>query len=152
MKEMRCSRCGATKNVRQCPHGMHHQFIPVVHPARQQIEEYALRAFPREACGFVLETGAVVDCTNTDDAPFYRYTIDPAEAQHWWNTGRVRGVWHSHPNDPAVPSEGDMQQWQGDTLLWPFDCLIYSVPDEDLGTYRADGSGRLALLRMESPE
>lgn len=114
-------------------------------PLREQIMEAALKDFPREACGFVLDTGAVVHCTNVDDAPYYRFRIDPDEAAHWWSTDRVVAVWHSHPDAPAVPSELDAEMAHEDL---PF--LIFSVPDEDLGWYVRDG-GALRLLRMESP-
>jgi proteasome lid subunit RPN8/RPN11 len=115
---------------------------------REQIAEAANNAFPKEACGFLLSTGHVVECRNVDDAPWYRFRMEEEEAAVWWRTGFVTAVWHSHPNDPAVPSEDD-EMLAPHTLAF----LIYSVTDEDLGTYCWDErSGRLVLVTMEGPE
>lgn len=115
-------------------------------PIRDQIAEAGNNAHPKEACGFILSTGHVVECLNVDEAPWYRFAIDPDEARAWWETGLVTGVWHSHPDAPAVPSEEDAEQ-----AVESVETLVYSVTDEDLGTYRKSG-GVLLLVKMESPE
>lgn len=115
-------------------------------PVREQIAEAANRDAPKEACGFVLTSGAVVWCTNVDDAPWYRFRIAPDEAEAWWKTGWVTAVWHSHPTGPAVPSEIDIEQAVGG-----IEFLVYSVEDEDLATYRVS-DGALVLVGMEGPE
>lgn len=112
---------------------------------REQIAHASNEDVPQEACGFVLDTGAVVHCKNVDDAPWYRFTMDLADVRTWWSTGRVVGVWHSHPTGPAVPSEVDAER-----ALYGVQTLIYSVEDEDLGTYRLE-QGNLVLESMESP-
>lgn len=103
--------------------------------------------FPEEACGFILGYEAVVSCANVAEEPCVAFRIDPSEADHWWGTGWVTGVWHSHPGDPAVPSEADQALAVPGIETW-----IYSVPDEDLGVYLPDEAGRLQLVRFEGPE
>lgn len=108
------------------------------------ISASALAAFPGEACGLVLEHERVVTCRNISEQPLTNFYIDPVEAHYWWQQGHVTGMWHSHPNDPAVPSQGD------EALAVPgLDYLIYSVTDEDLITYRLDEHGRLQHVRTE---
>lgn len=119
---------------------------PSLGTVREQIARAANTDVPKEACGFVLDSGGVVHCTNVDDAPWYRFRLDPLEAAAWWATGRVVAVWHSHPTGPAVPSEMDEEVATPDT-----DHMIYSVEDEDLVTYHKTHDGKLALVRMESP-
>lgn len=118
---------------------------------REQIAESANRAFPKEACGFLVSGPrgvVVVECLNVDDAPWYRFRMDEDEAAMWWNTGLVRGVWHTHPADPAVPSDGDAEM-----AVQGVETLIYSVLDEDLASYVCDDVfGGLALVKMEGPE
>lgn len=113
---------------------------------RERIAEAANTDVPREACGFVLDDGEVVHCTNVSYTPWFRFKVDPAEAAEWWLTGRVVGVWHSHPTGPAVPSEEDEEDTEPG-----IDHLIYSVEDEDLAVYLVE-DGRFGLVRMESPE
>lgn len=116
---------------------------------REQIAEAANRDAPKEACGFVLDSGEVVHCTNVDEAPWYRFRMDPVEVAAWWGTGRVVAVWHSHPTGPAVPSTDD-EEIASHHEEAGLDVLIYSVEDEDLGYYTVSG-GKLVLTRMESP-
>lgn len=123
------------------------------HPSLGTVREQIARASnvdaPKEACGFVLGSGGVVHCTNVDDAPWYRFRIDPDEASAWWATGKCVAMWHSHPTGPAVPSEDDVLQAQ-QVLGVPLLFMVYSVEDEDLATYRLEG-GQFVLVSMESP-
>lgn len=132
---------------------------PSLGTVREQIARAANIDAPKEACGFVLDSGGVAHCTNVDDAPWYRFRMDPMEAAAWWATGRVVAVWHSHPTGPAVPSQFDEEaalqtidffRAHEDAFGREVEHLIYSVEDEDLGYY-AVVNGKLALTRMESP-
>lgn len=113
---------------------------------RDDIARHANAAFPLEACGFVLSTGAVVRCTNVADDPVNGFLIDQVEAEAWWGTELVASVWHSHPAGPAVPSDADAHR-----AVDAVATLIYSVEDEDLGIYHKQGE-QLVLLGMEGPE
>lgn len=116
---------------------------------RQQIAELANAEAPKEACGFVLDGTMVVACTNVDDAPWYRFMISDEEARQWYGSGRVTGVWHSHPTGPAVPSPADEETAAAGNIF--LDHIIYSVEDEDLATYLIDADGKLRLVEMLSP-
>ena len=95
---------------------------------RAEIERAARDAYPREACGLLIgkQHGARIDvdrvraARNLDDArPNDRYELDPAdhlaaeEEAHALGLDVV-GVWHSHPDHPARPSETDrVRAWNG---------------------------------------
>lgn len=78
-----------------------------------------------------------------------RYELDPADHLAAEELARsagldVIGIWHSHPDHPAVPSESDQAQaWHG----WSY--LIVSVA---AGTVRELRSWRLAGPSFEEEE
>lgn len=102
--------------------------------------------FPQEACGFVLRDGQVITCRNVAEDPRAAFRIGRMEAEEWWATGQVAGVWHSHPNDSVLPSADDERM-----AVPTLDFYIYSVLDEDLACYHPDAEGRLQLVQLESP-
>lgn len=78
-------------------------------PALQAARAHALRDFPNEACGLVVD-GGYLPCVN--------YALDPdrdfAIAGTVWTKLREQGltvqaVIHSHPNGPMFPTPQDMQ-------------------------------------------
>ncbi len=88
---------------------------------RARIEESARREYPREACGFLLgrRDAGRVDVVEVHYArnvaaagPSNRFLADPrdhlsAEEDALARGLEVVGVWHSHPDEPARPSELD---------------------------------------------
>ena len=110
--------------------------------AKMAIAAAANATFPREACGFLLESGTVVVCHNDAEDPVNTFRVPRDVADYWWQTGTVVGVWHSHCFAAAVPSEADEA-----LAVAGVKTLIYSVPDEDLGVYRLE-AGRLLLTEM----
>lgn len=127
------------------PHSLPVPVPPVT--LRDEISAAAHTHFPREACGFVLRDGTLVTCTNEAEDPVNTFLIGQAEAGQWWATGQVAGVWHSHPRDTVLPSAEDEAR-----AVAGLDFYVYSVPEEDLALYRPDATGRLQLIRLESPE
>jgi len=100
--------------------------------------------YPREACGLllgrrdgdhvrVLEQREARNQAVTAD----RYDLDPADHLRAEDEARaleleVVGVWHSHPDHPARPSEHDRAQaWAG----WSY--VIVSVRADALGEVRS---------------
>ena len=84
------------------------------------MEGHAREAFPEECCGFLL--GHVSEPRRVEEAKraknvavadrTRRYEIDPLELLHADDDARARGldlvgIYHSHPNHPAAPSEFD---------------------------------------------
>ena len=84
---------------------------------RASIRDAALAAYPHEACGLLVgRDGEVEEVTigrNLDDTRAHdRYTLDPTHLLHVEDDAEQRGlsvlgVWHSHPDHPAIPSETD---------------------------------------------
>lgn len=112
------------------------------------MRSHAERAYPNECCGLMLGTVAhgsnLIHQTwaaeNTWDATIAetladqphltqtrRYWIAPQTFLHVMKTARqqgldILGIYHSHPDHPAVPSECDRR------LAWPhYSYLIFSV-------------------------
>jgi len=125
---------------------------------RERLEGFVLAGYPRETCGTLLgrpidpgrsgAAGAVVthveEGRNLDvERARDRYQLDPehlfrAEERARREGLEVVGVWHSHPEHPARPSETDRAAaWEG----WSY--LIASVDAEavrELRSWRlADG-------------
>src|SRR5205823_732579 len=82
------------------------------------MEGHAREAFPEECCGFLL--GRLSEPRRVEEAKraknvavadrSRRYEIDPLELLHADDDARARGldlvgIYHSHPNHPAAPSE-----------------------------------------------
>ncbi|MGC9505362.1 Mov34/MPN/PAD-1 family protein [Baaleninema sp.] len=118
-------------------------------PLRQQIESHAERCYPRECCGLMLgyavgeekeiaavwetenawneETATTFDETAEFNTQERRYTIAAEVMLEAQKTSRDRGwqilgIYHSHPNHAAIPSEVD-RSW-----AWPqYSYVIVSV-------------------------
>lgn len=94
--------------------------LELAEPLQARLEELAGAVYPREACGLLvgfLSTVSVRVCAvhparNLSDAQ-NRFDIDPGEVVRIDREARAEGleicgVWHSHPDRPAVPSAVDL--------------------------------------------
>ena len=110
---------------------------------RQQIEQEGIAAYPDECCGILLgieEPGAqmtrrvvdrIIPVTNAFDEAeqYHRFSIDPkslmqAEREAGRTGKLVLGFYHSHPDEPARPSEYDR------THAWEFySYVIVSIKE-----------------------
>ena len=92
----------------------------------RRIEDHARDAFPEECCGFLLGSAArhrqVVDARPAKnvaaDNRTRRYEIDPIALLRVDDVARAKsldlvGIYHSHPNHPAEPSEFDRSRASG---------------------------------------
>jgi proteasome lid subunit RPN8/RPN11 len=84
------------------------------------IQDHARAAYPEECCGFLLghsgtpqriEESRRARNAETENRA-RRYTIDPLELLHADDDARKKnldliGIYHSHPDHPAAPSEYD---------------------------------------------
>ena len=111
------------------------------------IEEDAVQAFPNECCGFVfghedsngrrLITQARVVQNVKEGDKRRRFEISPQDyldAEKYAEEQQIEllGIYHSHPNHPAVPSEHDLAAAQ------PFfSYLIISVNEKGPGPIRS---------------
>ena len=113
-----------------------------------QIDRWVQGAYPHEACGLLIGTrrpsdggSDAVDAVHAgnlnEERPKDRYQLDPAD--HFAAEEQARaaglevvGVWHSHPDHPAQPSETDRSAaWEG----WSY--LILSVTSEGVTESRS---------------
>ncbi len=119
---------------------------------RSRIEALAVAAYPDEACGLLIgswEDAAtrvveVAPARNlARDAPRRRYEVDPVDQLAAEERARalglaVVGVWHSHPDHPAEPSERDRAEaWEG------YSYAIVPVAEGaagELRSWRLDGA------------
>lgn len=106
--------------------------------ALQQMSEHAEATYPNECCGFFFgsESGdarhvlSVMPVKNSNhDNPERRFNIrseDYREAEQFADNHKLDllGVYHSHPDHPAIASEHDRSV----ALPW-FSYLIFSVMD-----------------------
>jgi len=129
-------------------------------PARERLIELARAAYPAEGCGLLvgasLLSGAivrVVDVTSARNRNVERardrYELDPADQLAAEDAAAARGldvvgVWHTHPDQGALPSETDRAgAWEG----WSY--LIVAVARGGVADLR---SWRLAAGRFQEEE
>jgi proteasome lid subunit RPN8/RPN11 len=90
--------------------------------ARSRLQGLAAAGYPAEVCGLlVAEAGSpervieVWPLRNTAAEPQHAFAFDPmeylvAERQADARALKVVGIWHTHPNAPAVPSRRDLEE------------------------------------------
>lgn len=114
---------------------------------REELIGESRQALPDEACGILLGHHGVVRqlvaMTNQARRPQDHFALDPLEYMHAERDAGQRGfdvigVWHSHPDGAAVPSESDRRAaWPG----WLY--VIVGTPDSaqpDIRGWRLSGS------------
>jgi len=91
---------------------------------RREIEAHGEETYPNECCGFLIggeEEGRTVvrhvwrAPNGRTDSPFNRYQIEPGEYLRADREAatlglRIVGIYHSHPDVPARPSEFDRKE------------------------------------------
>ena len=130
-------------------------FLKLRRVLRREIEENASNEYPNESCGLLIggrngvETvvESVTAALNLNSERAHdRYVLDPDDfaradriaAAHDLD---VVGIWHSHPDHPAEPSQTDLD------AAWPgYSYVIVSVTKGRAGTVR---SWRLTNGRFE---
>lgn len=97
---------------------------------------HAERDFPREACGFIVQVGDVLQALpmeNLSDEPEHSFMIDPLQFAHY--AEHIVSVYHSHPNKSPQPSQADMDSAERCNL--PF--VIVGYPSGEVFTYKPKG-------------
>jgi len=70
------------------------------------MNNHALRDYPREAVGIILKDFTYVPCKNLSTAPTYSFVLDPVAFIKYDNN--IWGIFHSHPGaDKPIPSKDD---------------------------------------------
>lgn len=119
--------------------------------ARAELDEWVRAGYPHETCGLLVGTqgpgraqvARVVRARNLNvERARDRYELDPedfisADAAARGAGMELIGVWHSHPDHPAIPSETDR------AAAWPgWSYVILSVTEAgvaDVRSWRLDG-------------
>lgn len=78
--------------------------------------EHARRAFPREACGLLVD-GRFLPCRNTARGTDH-FAMDARDYARCEELGRIEAVFHSHPNASANPSAADRVACEQTGLPW----------------------------------
>lgn len=121
---------------------------------RERLATWARDAYPHEACGLMLgrrgeDALRVLEVRRArnirTERARDRYEIDPADYLAAEEAAAARGVevvgvWHTHPDHPALPSETDR------ALAWEGWCYVIAAVGaggvEDLRAWRLNGDGR----------
>jgi len=128
---------------------------------RTRLEQWARGGYPHETCGLLLghvqdqfvevKEAAIARNLNVERAAD-RYELDPAafvaaDAQARAAGMDIIGIWHSHPDHPARPSQTDRAAaWTG----WSYVILSVSRDGvEDLRSWRLDGD-RFVEVEVEA--
>ena len=116
------------------------------HALRSKLAIFAENGYPHETCGLLIGTystketrvARVTQARNLNTTrPRDRYELDPLDFLAAQRTAQsvgleVVGVWHSHPNHPARPSETDRAD------AWPeWSYVIAAVTQSGVDQVRA---------------
>ena len=72
---------------------------------KEDMNNHALRDYPREACGVILKDFIYKPCNNISSEPLNSFILDPAAFIKYDN---IWGIFHSHPgSDKPIPSQDD---------------------------------------------
>lgn len=79
------------------------------------------RAYPNEACGLIVALGkksVAFECLNIALDPKAHFMIDAADYGRLADIGEIVGVWHTHPELSAQPSDADKAACESSELPW----------------------------------
>jgi len=126
-----------------------------------QVKDHALETYPLECCGFMFGEDHVEGRTITEIRPATnskegdqrrRFEIDPleylkAERYALANELTLVGIYHSHPDHPAKPSEHDLRQ-----AVPFFSYVILAVTKEaveNITSWQLDKNGQFEEEKVE---
>lgn len=98
------------------------------------MQSSAAASYPNEACGLVLQVGKKsipVQCRNTSEHPKTQFLIAQEDYDAALEQGEVIGVWHTHVNTPASPSEADRVGCEASDVPW----FILSIYQNEAGEF-----------------
>jgi proteasome lid subunit RPN8/RPN11 len=118
-----------------------------------QMRSLAAAAYPNEGCGILIGSIAdsrttIVDATSAGnlnvDRARDRYDLDPADFLRADRDARERGldvvgIWHSHPDHPARPSQTDTDRAWLDYVY--IICSTSSAGTRDVNAFTLSGEG-----------
>lgn len=131
----------------------------------RQIVNEAEQAYPRECCGLLVghsdaEVHQVTEVhvsANLAESDHDRFEVDPAlrlalQKRLRGGPDRVIGVYHSHPDHPAQPSETDLQMAWEPELIWLITSVANGQAIHTTAHFLADGGTRFAELPLHTTD
>jgi proteasome lid subunit RPN8/RPN11 len=109
---------------------------------KQILEEHAVTCLPNESCAILYGKDDIVSdifLTKNIEASPVNFTISNDELIQAYKTAEeknldVIGIFHSHPNSQAYPSNTDKKFMISNPVIW----LIYSVTDKNFRAFFLD--------------
>lgn len=81
----------------------------------------------REACGLIV-AGRYIECENIGEGVDH-FKIAPEQWARAEDAGEIMAVVHTHPDQPALPSQMDIERCAASGIPW----LIVSMPSGQMG-------------------
>ena len=144
---------------------MNLRFATVAPAAEQRIRDLAMAAYPNEGCGVLLgrRDGTrmlIVDVTSArnmwTERSADRYDLDPVDFIKADRDARSRGldvagIWHSHPDHPAHPSQFDTDHAWVDNVYIICATTREGTGDVNAFTLSDEGGAFVPLLLIVTP-
>lgn len=110
--------------------------------AAADMRSHGQDAYPDECCGALLGSAGCIQrvsrLQNIAPDRRHRYEINPSDWLAIERTGAAIGVYHTHPDAPAIPSDFDLERsWPG--YLYIILQVVRGTPG-DLRAWRIDDS------------
>ena len=119
--------------------------------------EHSTKSHPNESCAMLLGTYnnqqwnvKEVFLTNNMEKSETNFTISPEELLHGHQLAEKKqlelvGVFHSHPNSSAIPSDTDKKFMKGNPVPW----IIFSGINNDLNAFILNTSVEEIPIKIE---
>ena len=119
--------------------------------------EHSTKSHPNESCAMLLGTYdnqqwnvKEVFLTNNIEQSETNFTISPEELLHGHQLAEKKqlelvGVFHSHPNSSAIPSDTDKKFMKGNPVPW----IIFSGINNDLNAFILNTSVEEIPIKIE---
>jgi|13_taG_2_1085334.scaffolds.fasta_scaffold05509_4 proteasome lid subunit RPN8/RPN11 len=101
---------------------------------KQKIKHHALAENPRECCGVVVSQqpqSLVFECRNVSDTPKKTFSLSPVDYLHASRKGKIKAIYHSHPNENKTFSNYDILNSQSHQL----DYVLYNIPSDSFSFF-----------------
>lgn len=121
--------------------------------AIEVMRQAGAKSYPNEACGMLIDINGksiAVVCENSAPEPYSRFRISSEEYLRCLGLGKIIGIWHTHTDEDAKPSEADRSACEGTGVPWYIiavnkdgDSLVFSDPESiDPNGYQTPYIGR----------
>ena len=88
---------------------------------QEVIQREGALCYPNEACGLLIKVGnksEAIPCVNISTEPKSTFMISTDEYANAADRGEVIGVWHTHIEIPATPSDADRAACEATGVPW----------------------------------